>query len=218
MAGHSKIFGWRENKSAVEVVPMGRLLDLVYPVGSIYMSVSEVNPSDLFGGTWEAWGSGRVPVGVNSADSEFNEAEKTGGEKTHKLTESEMPQHSHSFSATSGKAGSHNHTVQLTTGSGGGHSHSIGGGNCPSLYYQDGIVQANTQAYWSGGAYTISRGDSYKYGTNTVSDHNHSVSGNTWSNGEHTHSVSGTTGNKGSSGAHNNLQPYIAGYMWKRTA
>lgn len=35
---------------------------LMHPIGSIYMSVENINPSTLFGGTWVAWGSGRVPV------------------------------------------------------------------------------------------------------------------------------------------------------------
>ena len=68
-----------------------------YPVGSIYMSVSNTNPSTLFGGTWEAWGKGRVPIGVNETDSDFNAVEKTGGEKTHVLTLSEMPRHLHTM-------------------------------------------------------------------------------------------------------------------------
>ena len=58
------------------------ILDLVYPVGSIYMSINSTNPSTLFGGTWVAWGSGRVPVGYNSSDSNFNASEKTGGSST----------------------------------------------------------------------------------------------------------------------------------------
>lgn len=60
----------------------------VYPVGSIYMSTVNTNPSTLFGGTWVAWGSGRVPVGVNTSDSDFNTSEKTGGSKA-------MQKHSH---------------------------------------------------------------------------------------------------------------------------
>ena len=56
-------------------------LDAVYPVGSIYMSVKSTNPGTLFGGTWVAWGKGRVPVGINTGDSDFNTVEKTGGEK-----------------------------------------------------------------------------------------------------------------------------------------
>lgn len=54
----------------------------IYPVGSIYMSVNNTDPGTLFGGTWEAWGTGRVPVGVDSGDSDFSTAEKIGGEKT----------------------------------------------------------------------------------------------------------------------------------------
>lgn len=60
------------------------IFDLVYPVGSIYMSVSSTNPGELFGGTWVAWGSGRVPVGVNTSDSDFSSPEKTGGNKSHR--------------------------------------------------------------------------------------------------------------------------------------
>ena len=39
-----------------------------YPVGSIYFSVDSANPSTKFGGTWVAWGKGRVPVGVDESD------------------------------------------------------------------------------------------------------------------------------------------------------
>ena len=59
------------------------IFDLIYPVGAIYMSVNSTNPGDLFGGTWVAWGSGRVPVGVNTSDSDFKTPEKTGGSKSH---------------------------------------------------------------------------------------------------------------------------------------
>jgi hypothetical protein len=57
--------------------------DSIYPVGSIYMSVNSTNPSTLFGGTWTAWGAGRVPVGFDSSQSEFDTVEETGGSKTH---------------------------------------------------------------------------------------------------------------------------------------
>lgn len=67
----------------------------IYPVGSIYMSINPTNPSELFGGTWEAWGSGRVPVGVDTTQEEFETVQKTGGEKTHTLTINEMPAHNH---------------------------------------------------------------------------------------------------------------------------
>ena len=55
----------------------------MYPVGSIYMSVSPTNPSAYFGGTWAAWGTGRVPVGVDASDTHFSTVEKTGGFNGH---------------------------------------------------------------------------------------------------------------------------------------
>ena len=60
--------------------------NLMYPVGSIYMSVSPENPSSIFGGTWEAWGAGRVPVGVDTSNEKFNVAEKKEGEYIQKQT------------------------------------------------------------------------------------------------------------------------------------
>ena len=53
-----------------------------HPVGSLFETTVSTNPGALYGGTWAAWGGGRVPVGVNTADSDFNTVEKTGGKKT----------------------------------------------------------------------------------------------------------------------------------------
>lgn len=64
----------------------------VYPVGAIYMSTAQTNPGSLFGGTWVAWGSGRVPVGVAANDTDFNTVEKTGGNKA-------LAAHNHTFNA-----------------------------------------------------------------------------------------------------------------------
>lgn len=78
------------------------IMSLMYPVGSIYMSVNNTNPSNFFGGTWEVWGSGRVPVGINTNDTDFNTSEKTGGTKSVTLTEQQIPSHSHT--GTTGNA------------------------------------------------------------------------------------------------------------------
>lgn len=89
----------------------------VYPVGSIYMSVNSTNPSTYFGGTWVAWGSGRVPVGINTSDTNFSTVEKTGGAATVTLTTSQMPSHTHTFtgnSATTDSKGAHTHTINFT--------------------------------------------------------------------------------------------------------
>lgn len=67
-------------------INMTTLSKLIYPVGSIYMSANSTNPKNLFGGTWVAWGTGRVPIGVNASDSDFSYVEKTGGSKTINLS------------------------------------------------------------------------------------------------------------------------------------
>ncbi len=66
------------------------LLNAIYPVGSIYMSVNSTSPSTLFGGTWEQI-KDRFLLASGSTYSSGN----TGGEATHKLTVSEMPNHNH---------------------------------------------------------------------------------------------------------------------------
>lgn len=72
-------------------------LAAAYPVGSIYMNASDsTNPATLLGfGTWVAFGAGKVPVGIDAGDTDFDTAEETGGAKTHTLIESELPIHHH---------------------------------------------------------------------------------------------------------------------------
>ncbi len=63
----------------------------MHRIGDIITSISDTNPSEEYGGTWILWGSGRVPVGIDAAQAEFNTVEKTGGEKTHILASNEIP-------------------------------------------------------------------------------------------------------------------------------
>lgn len=56
--------------------------ETIYPVGSIYITTSDTNPSVLFGGRWEAYGQGKVLVGLQAGDTNFNKVGKTGGSKT----------------------------------------------------------------------------------------------------------------------------------------
>ncbi len=79
----------------------------MYPVGAIYMSVDKANPATLFGGTWVSWGSGRVPVGVDTSDPNFNETEKAGGSASHAHA---SPQHTHGINAHSHTM-AHTHTI-----------------------------------------------------------------------------------------------------------
>ncbi len=64
---------------------------LLYPIGSIYMSIQDTNPSVFFGGTWERIAKGKTLVGVDENDTDFNTSSKTGGEKEHTLTKQELP-------------------------------------------------------------------------------------------------------------------------------
>lgn len=166
------------------------MLNKVYPVGSIYMSVNNVNPETIFGGTWVSWGAGRVPVGVNASETEFATVEKTGGEKEHELLTSEMPSHGHSVSiANSGSC---------TTNTTGAHSHDI-------YINNNGVTGGQARRLGTSGDYSDTRGSSIISGgshSHTVPNHIHTVNQN----------------NVGGGQAHNNLQPYITCYMWKRTA
>lgn len=165
------------------------LVEVIYPVGAIYMSVNSTNPSSFFGGTWVAWGAGKVPVGINTADDDFKTVEKTGGEKTHVLTTAQMPAHTHKFTGSSVNTG-----IQSNR-----HIHSV-------YYYSAADTQTQNKNAYNMTIWTN------KY--NIAADNMVTEEQN------HTHSVTaaGTNANTGSGAAHNNLQPYITCYMWKRIA
>ena len=154
----------------------------IYPVGSIYMSVNATNPSTYFSGTWVAWGAGRVPVGINASDSNFNTVEKTGGAATVTLSASQIPSHTHAKGT-------------LATASAGAHTHNL----------------QNQKAPWGTSA-------SNRVLVDATSGYTEVTNKATTSAGAHTHTVSGSTAATGGGGSHNNLQPYIVCYMWKRTA
>lgn len=163
------------------------IFNKVYPVGSIYLSVNNSNPSNYFGGTWVAWGSGRVPVGVNTSDSDFNTVEKTGGESEHTLTVDELADHTHNFSGTTSGTQAQAH-VQLT------YPNSL-----PDNWGNEGKILGGAPGNaWSTEAIS----------TITGSSHTHTYSGTT----------EGLDRNTVGTQPHNNLQPYITCYMWKRTA
>lgn len=67
------------------------VIDMVYPVGAIYMSVNSTNPGNLFGGKWE-----QIKDCFLLAAGDTYTAGSTGGEAQHTLTVDEMPRHRHS--------------------------------------------------------------------------------------------------------------------------
>jgi len=88
-------------------------LQVLYPVGSIYTNASvSTNPATLFGfGTWVAFGTGRVTVGIDASDALFDTLEETGGSKDAVVV-------SHAHTASTGAAGAHSHTVPSSGESG----------------------------------------------------------------------------------------------------
>ena len=71
------------------------LMQMVFPIGSIYITQEDINPSTILEfGTWERV-KGKVLVGLDENDEDFNTIGKTGGEKTHTLIVDEMPPHDH---------------------------------------------------------------------------------------------------------------------------
>lgn len=209
-----------------------------YYVGKLIFDTKNVNPSTYLGfGTWQLWGQGRVPVGVNPNDNDFKTVEKTGGEKTHKLTLAEIPSHTHTFKGNvTSSAGTHTHTLN-------NHTHTYSKVNSTTEghkltidempRHQHGMNIKANQVAARGNVEWVEQYDSNNitiYTTLTGGDksHNHEIkttsastgsnNGNTSNNGTHTHNISGTNTNSGGDGTHNNLQPYITCYIWKRTA
>src|SRR3990167_11312892 len=81
-------------------ISITNLISLIYPVGAIYTSIVSTNPNTLFGfGTWSAFGAGRVIVGLDSGDPDFDMVEEEGGVKTVTLTaaQSGVPAHTHAI-------------------------------------------------------------------------------------------------------------------------
>ena len=75
------------------------VFSMIYPVGSIYINAGvSTSPATLMGfGTWVRYGEGRVLVSQDGSDTAFDTLGETGGSKTHTLTTSELPSHSHNI-------------------------------------------------------------------------------------------------------------------------
>lgn len=148
-----------------------------WPVGAIYISVINENPSKYFGGTWVSFGAGKCIVGVDTSQSEFNTVQKTGGSKTVALTTAQMPAHNHGSKSLKG-------TLEYV--------------HAPyPLINASGIVSKSQ----------LSQLDNYT-GTNA----------NARNRGQWNIDASHTHNTEGAGQAHDNLQPYITVYMWRRTA
>lgn len=91
------------------------LIDLIYPVGSIYISANNVNPTTLFGGTWQQL-KDRFLLGSGDTYNVGN----TGGEATHTLTQYELPSHKHAIQLSNSSGGSSSGDYLSISGTGNG--------------------------------------------------------------------------------------------------
>lgn len=71
------------------------LVNLLFPIGQIIIKGDNEDYSDWLGFSWERTAVGKVLVGLDTTDTDFNAIGKIGGEKTHILTVDEMPSHTH---------------------------------------------------------------------------------------------------------------------------
>ena len=175
----------------------GGLVDLIYPIGSIYMSVNSTSPAFLFGGTWE-----QIKDKFLLSSGDNYTAGTTGGEASHVLSAEEMPSHNHNIPVLSGTAasnGAHTHRSDTLDG---------------WMAYKGGSTGGDSARY------RVAAGASY-YTIGAITQSHLGYSGSTTSAGSHAHSVSinaNTSGLSGSGNAHNNMPPYLSVYMWTRVA
>lgn len=193
------------------------LLNLIYPVGSIYMSVNNVSPAVFIGGTWEPWGEGRVPIGMGSnGTTTYNTVEDTGGSDSVTLTSDNLPTHTHSYDKADSTSGSTALTSgQLPKMSGSFRVTDNVGRNGVYSAIQD----ASGMVSLAGWNHAMVNAAVASVVSGTVNDIVNIKFGN---NEGHTHSVSTTSTSSGDGGFNNdaveNRQSYITCYMWKRTA
>jgi microcystin-dependent protein len=168
-----------------------------FPVGSVFIAVVNTNPGTLLGyGTWSSFAAGRVLVGIDAGQTEFDTVEETGGSKTHTLTTAEMPSHTHVQDAHTHVQNSHNHTQDA-------HTHNF-------------LPRSAT----TGAVSSIVTGTLDTSSTISGSNQPHIQAATATNQAATAVNQNATAVNQstGGGGSHNNLQPYIVVYMWKRVS
>lgn len=151
----AKFMTTKKELTALINTTINNTINSIYPVGSVYTSLTDTNPGTFLKGTWEQFAQGRTLVGEGTGndgtDSQTFEINSTGGEYKHKLTVDEMPSHAHKLQFRGGQNAQPN-----------------------DPYAADKPMLQGSSAY----------------GTNVD--------------------------NTGGNGSHNNVQPYVTVYFWKR--
>jgi microcystin-dependent protein len=164
------------------------LLNTIYPIGCVYISVSPNDPSILFGGTWE-----RIEDRFLLASGEIHSNGSIGGEEMHTLTIDELATHSH-------ERGTMNITGSLTERPA-----------SKSIEIMRGSGAFNTQTFSE-----IIPDDEYPDWKLTVVTEGESTHSNNMHFFDASKTWTGSTSTVGHNKPHNNMPPYLAVYMWKR--
>lgn len=143
------------------------LLDLVYPIGAIYMSVNSTNPSVLLGGTWE-----HINNRFLLASEGGQGLGQTGGEATHSLTESEMPRHTHIQNSHNHEQNPHGHTFNRYQNNGSTTTYSAGWANQKTSTGHTSDTTATNKSATATNKYTGGNDASGENATNGVAHNN----------------------------------------------
>lgn len=194
------------------------VLNLMYPIGSIYFSVSSTSPQTLFGGTWEQL-KDRFLLAAGSSYTAGN----TGGSSSHSHSNSSTG----SVTLTSSHIPSHTHTYLKSSTSTGGHSLSTSEMPIHTHYsnslirYQSGSSEGT--GVWldtsgaGGSAWRVVEATTENAGSSN--SHSHSISTSSTNTGSYgTSSPSSHSHTVYSTGSSSSLPPYLVIYVWKRTA
>ena len=199
-------------KAFKTIPPISDIFSKVYPIGAVYISVSNINPGTLFGGTWA-----RIRGRFLFAEDDDHAVNSTGGALTHALTVDEMPAHTHKGPSHTHYGASHthstpNHTHTVTISESGNHRHGV---------YRNKQGAAGTARYISQGGDGVTTFNSEAAGAHTHTATVKSGGGGTTGAAGNLATSAAGTGNTSSTGggARFSIMPlYVTVYMWKRTA
>ena len=206
---------------------LDNIIDIIYPIGSIYTSTRNVSPATFLGGTWS-----QIKDTFLLTAGDTYQAGTTGGEASHTLTSSEMPSHYHTVDSHNHSVDAHAHGIPQLSGSASTitsseldeHIHgtqlqkAIGAGRSDWGLVAEGAFGGNILLAPNSGGF------SYSLPTEgpDKQQHIHSVTTNASSTnsggGGNTGNASPNTNSVGGGGAHNNMPPYRVVYAWERTA
>ena len=235
---------WKSLLEAFKTSLTSSMLDIAYPVGSIFITTTAESPSILLGGTWERYGEGRVLMGVGTAeDTEgysktISSGEGSGYWKIRNVAHTHSFDHTHADTFTTSSSGSHSHTMNHThentfdIANGGIHTHSIAdrksvnGTEAGHIYVESWPNGSNSRGMKTGiggsHSHTLEGSVStYNGYTSSAGSHSHTINGSvsTYNGSTSSAGVAGTSTFSGISSSNDyNLPPYIGVFIWKRIA